>query len=126
MSEIKRPCTHPGCTALVSIGNGPKCERHKRQDRRERDQRRGSSYQRGYTRDWKAARDQYLRLHPLCVECHRQGKIIPAIVVDHIVPHKGNMKLFWDQMNWQALCHRHHNIKTAQEDGGFGNKRRIA
>ncbi|WP_456848588.1 hypothetical protein [Bradyrhizobium sp. USDA 4504] len=29
--------------------------------------------------------------------------------MDHIVPHRGDMKLFWDRKNWQALasspCH---------------------
>jgi 5-methylcytosine-specific restriction protein A len=25
-------------------------------------------------------------------------------VVDHIVPHRGDKKLFWDSSNWQALC----------------------
>lgn len=46
-----------------------------------------------------------------------------AEVVDHIQSHKGDMRLFWDESNWQPLCKRHHDIKTASEDGGFGNKR---
>ncbi|MFR3634507.1 MAG: HNH endonuclease [Sutterella sp.] len=36
-------------------------------------------------------------------------------------PHKGDMALFWDQSNWQPLCHTCHSKKTAREDGGFGN-----
>ncbi|KAE8545359.1 hypothetical protein F6453_2331 [Marinobacter nauticus] len=31
------------------------------------------------------------------------------------------MKLFWDDSNWQALCHSCHSEKTASEDSGFGN-----
>jgi 5-methylcytosine-specific restriction protein A len=31
------------------------------------------------------------------------------------------MALFWDQSNWQPLCHTCHSKKTAREDGGFGN-----
>jgi 5-methylcytosine-specific restriction protein A len=42
--------------------------------------------------------------------------------VDHIVPHKGDMRLFWDPRNHQGLCERCHNSKTAREDGGFGHK----
>lgn len=40
--------------------------------------------------------------------------------VDHIIPHKGDPELFWDQDNWQSLCKPHHDRKTATEDGGFG------
>ena len=36
--------------------------------------------------------------------------------VDHIIPHRGDQKLFWDKSNWQALCHRHHSMKTRRED----------
>lgn len=43
-----------------------------------------------------------------------------ASVVDHIVPHKGDQKLFWRRSNWQSLCKRCHDVKTATEDGGFG------
>ena len=51
--------------------------------------------------------------------------LIAATIVDHIVPHKGDLALFYDQTNWQSLCKRHHDIKTAAEDGGFGNKKRF-
>lgn len=46
-----------------------------------------------------------------------------AEVVDHIVPHKGDLSLFWSRSNWQSLCKRCHDIKTAMEDGGFGRRR---
>jgi 5-methylcytosine-specific restriction protein A len=48
------------------------------------------------------------------------GRVVAASIVDHIKPHKGNKVLFWDKNNWQPLCKRHHDIKTATEDGGFG------
>jgi 5-methylcytosine-specific restriction protein A len=51
----------------------------------------------------------------------KDGKVTPATVVDHIIPHKGNHELFWDAKNHQPLCKRHHDIKTCKEDGGFGN-----
>jgi 5-methylcytosine-specific restriction protein A len=46
----------------------------------------------------------------------KEGKYVKATDVDHIVPHRGNSKLFWDQGNWQPLCHKHHSIKTRRED----------
>jgi len=54
----------------------------------------------------------FLREHPLCVYCHREGMIVAASVVDHIQPHRGNYDLFWDSDNWQPLCKRHHDEKT--------------
>jgi 5-methylcytosine-specific restriction protein A len=58
--------------------------------------------------------------HPLCVECERVGKLIAATIVDHIISHKGDPILFWDESNWQALCRQCHNRKTAETDGRWG------
>lgn len=35
-----------------------------------------------------------------------------STVVDHIIPHRGNMDLFWYEENWQPLCKRCHDKKT--------------
>lgn len=85
------------------------------------DQQRGSRHERGYDSKWVKARAGYLLHHPLCAECLKQGITTAATVVDHIVPHKRDMKLFWDLTNWQSLCKACHDAKTAREDGGFGN-----
>ena len=77
--------------------------------------------QRGYTAQWSRESKAYLQQHPWCIECARQGRATAATEVDHIVSHKGNRELFWDRSNWQGLCKRCHSIKTAREDGGFGN-----
>jgi 5-methylcytosine-specific restriction protein A len=69
-----------------------------------------NSNQRGYSYKWHKARKTYLMANPLCVKC---GK--PATEVDHITPHKGDMNLFWDVNNWQALCHECHSRKTYSE-----------
>lgn len=81
---------------------------------------RESASRRGYGYKWRIEREKYLSGHPWCVECMGNGIRVPATEVDHIVPHKGNKKLFWDRGNWQGLCKNCHSRKTAQEDGGFG------
>jgi 5-methylcytosine-specific restriction protein A len=63
-----------------------------------------------------------LKLNPLCVTCSAEGRTTPAKVVDHRVPHRGDKDLFWNEGNWQPMCARCHNRKTAQNDGGFGRK----
>lgn len=112
-----RPCAHIGCKALVRSGY---CDKHKK-DTRTYDNNRESAAQRGYDSDWRRYRISYLKAHPLCVECLKEGTVTLAKIVDHIVPHKGDYKLFWDPKNHQPLCKKHHDRKTASEDGGFGN-----
>jgi 5-methylcytosine-specific restriction enzyme A len=75
--------------------------------------------ERGYGWRWQCAREQYLRLHPLCVMCRAEGRTKAADVVDHRVPHRGDPALFWDVENWQSLCTTHHSgDKQAIERGG--------
>ena len=98
-----RPCRHPGCPKLSAEVY---CEEHRPLNARE------NATVRGYDARWRAARKRYLRAHPLCLECQRNGKTRAATIIDHILPHRGNQELFWDQSNWQPLCARHHNEKT--------------
>lgn len=125
-SAPKRPCTYPGCGALVSSGS--RCDTHRRVEQREVDQRRGSSTARGYDSKWRKAREGWLRAHPLCQceEC-QEGTLRTraASVVDHRIPHRGDKALFWDRNNWQSMAKECHDRKTAREDGGFGNSQRI-
>ena len=48
------------------------------------------------------------------IEClkHTNSVLTPATVVDHIVPHRGDHALFWDEQNWQPLCKSCHDKKT--------------
>ena len=88
-------------------------------------EQRETTAQRGYNSRWQKARLTFLASHPLCAECERQGKVTAATVVDHVIPHKGDQRLFWDsENNWQSLCVTCHSRKTATEDNGFGNAQR--
>ena len=75
---------------------------------------RGSAAFRGYDRKWQAARKAFLEKNPLCAACMKAGRLTPATVVDHIVPHRGDMRLFWDEKNWQPLCKQCHDNKTGR------------
>jgi len=77
---------------------------------------RGTANSRGYNYKWQKARKAYLIANPLCVSCEAKNILTEATVVDHIVPHKGNMRLFWDQSNWQPLCKSCHDKKTFSQD----------
>ncbi len=84
--------------------------------RRAVDRRRGSSTERGYGIAWQKARKEFLALNRLCVTCQREGVVRPATVVDHIEPHRGDQRRFWDRRNWQPLCKRHHDRDKQREE----------
>jgi 5-methylcytosine-specific restriction enzyme A len=126
-----KPCGYPCCGELVQARERF-CSQHVRGRQRftsagasvriARHDAPGSRTREPYNdRQWRKARRFYLSLHPLCRACERMGVVRLATEVDHIIPHKGDMKLFWDDINnWQGLCKPCHSRKTASEDGGFG------
>ena len=106
----RRPCRYPGCAEFCEQGQ-VYCKEHMPESS---DRLHGSAASRGYDRKWREARDAFLRRHPLCVLCQAEGRLTPATVVDHVIPHRGDMKLFWDVSNWQALCRECHDRKTGR------------
>lgn len=70
----KKPCRHPGCPKLT---DGLYCEEHEALHRGDR----ASSSKRGYNRQWQKARARYLKAHPLCVQCLKEGHAVTATVV---------------------------------------------
>jgi 5-methylcytosine-specific restriction protein A len=79
-------------------------------------QRRGSAHERGYGQRWQDAATSFKLRFPLCgmrpngappmmSKCYDERRVSAAFQVDHIVPHRGNAVLFWDEVdNWQSLC----------------------
>lgn len=66
-------------------------------------------------------------MHPLCVECERNGRAAPAVILDHIVPLKErpDLALVWD--NVRPLCRTCHNrigARVGLVGGGVGEKSR--
>lgn len=70
-----------------------------------------------HTSHWRDLRTLVLARDPVCKICERAA----STVADHIKPHRGDRTLFCDLENLQGLCAPCHSIKTAREDGGFGN-----
>lgn len=72
-------------------------------------------------RRWRAKREAHLQREPVCRYClEREGRYVPADVVDHIVPHRGDRQLFW-YGELQSLCHRcHSGIKQRQDHATGG------
>ena len=100
------------CGHVTPAGTRCACQRRRDTERKARhDATRPSASRRGYSADWRKARVAFLAANPTCRKCPA-----PATVVDHIQPHKGNQRLFWNRANWQPLCAPCHNrAKQAEE-----------
>lgn len=68
---------------------------------------------------WKKLRGLQLAREALCRYCARQGIRTRARIVDHIKPHRGDMRLFLDPSNLQSLCKTcHDSAKQTEENRG--------
>jgi len=118
--SLPRPCTYPGCSALVR--DGARCERHKVYAGSFADSRRGSRHERGYGAAWDKLRRQILeRDNYLCQPSLRAGRVVQATQVDHIVNKAewlrvhGTLAGVDDPANLQAICEAEHRKKTQLE-----------
>lgn len=74
------------------------------------------------TARWVKMRARQLKKNPFCSDYFGDhgGSLVVANTADHIIPHKGDEVLFWDEDNLQSMCRTCHNKKTVKEEGGFG------
>lgn len=64
------------------------------------------------SKEWRALREYVMaKNHFLCIQC----TLVPADVVDHIIPIEVDWSLRLDVNNCQPLCHACHNKKTADD-----------
>src|SRR5437867_4099830 len=104
------PCAcSPTCPVLLSPGVH-RCAAGARQQEQ---QRINSDIRRWYhTKQWRDVRAQVLGEEPCCRECLTLGLSAPATEVDHIIPHHGDVRLFWLRWNLAGLCPSCHGRKT--------------
>lgn len=111
MMPVRAPSIRAcGCV----VASGQRCQHMIARDRERKarhDQQRPSARQRGYDGKWQQARAEFLKAHPRCTMCGQ-----PSRVVDHITPHRGDRKLFWQRSNWQALCTPCHSSRKQSQE----------
>jgi len=60
-----------------------------------------------YDARWQRLRAVYLASHPICESCVKESRVVPAVLVHHIVPIKeGGARLY--QSNCMSLCNACH------------------
>jgi len=107
----KRPCSYPGCPALV---DGRYCEQHQKLADKQYDKyRRDPVHHQRYGKIWKRIRDGYIKAHPLCAECFKQGRLTAAAEVHHVLPlSRGGTN---EESNLMSLCKACHSSITARD-----------
>lgn len=120
------PCAR--CPKLTATKYCAVCEANAQAADRARDRARGTSSERLYDAWWRRERLVFLAAHPLCeCEVHKGKDDAPAAnTVDHIKPHNGDLELFRDKTNWQALTATCHSRKTAKSDGRWGRRVKVS
>lgn len=102
-----RPCTYPGCAALVH--GGRRCDKHPLPTWTKR----ADAPKRVTGRKLQRMREQLFQRQPLCVECERHGRVRLATQRDHIIPlAEGGRD---DSSNEQGLCEACHEAKSLRE-----------
>lgn len=103
-----KPCSQPGCGALVRDGSG-RCSKHPR----EAWSKKPDAPKRVTGRKLQAMRYRLFTSNPLCVECERLGRVTLATQRDHIKPlAEGGTD---DDSNVQGLCRDCHDGKSLAE-----------
>jgi 5-methylcytosine-specific restriction protein A len=105
-----KPCKYPGCPELVPSGY---CAAHASTKAYDRDPEK----QRLYGRAWQKRRIAHLAEHPWCEDCLGNGIYTEATDVHHVIPHRGDKRIFWSSP-LQSLCHACHSSRTASEGRG--------
>lgn len=102
-----RFCATPGCALRVPKGHCPGHLRLREEGRYNADMRHLYASAR-----WRRLRAQVLQDDPICRECQTRNILEPSTDVDHVVPHRGDLSLFWSRQNLAGLCHACHSRKT--------------
>ena len=72
---------------------------------------------------WKKLSRSFLRRNPMCLSCKKEGRYIPATVVDHILPVRYYPEKMYNENNLQPLCtnkpYSCHQRKTGHEHYGI-------
>ena len=100
----KKPCAYPGCSHLT---NDVYCKEHASLRQSQYDKyNRDPDHNKKYGNNWRRIRGLYVKQHPVCEMCLKEGKLIPVEEVHHIVPLlQGGSNKFSNLMSLCQSCH---------------------
>lgn len=103
-NKPKKPCAFPNCPNLTF---DVYCEKHAALRQSQYDKfNRAPNHDKKYGNNWRRTRALYIKKHPLCERCLKEGRITPAREVHHIVPlSRGGTNQFSNLMSLCQSCH---------------------
>jgi 5-methylcytosine-specific restriction protein A len=109
----KKICHHPGCNNLIPTSERY-CAQHKREPAPLFSNAVRYKYDELYhTTQWRKLCDKVLREQPHCSKCGSTNNL----QVHHIIPHRGNEELFFNENNLTVVYAACHRILTNREIG---------
>jgi len=111
--KAKHPCGHPGCPNLTDKGY---CKEHQKEYNAEYNNfHRGYKSSERYGSAWRKIRARYVKEHPLCERCLKEGRLVPVQIVHHILPKaEGGSDDFGNLMSLCQGCHNKvHGLRGA-------------
>lgn len=114
----KHPCGYPGCAALTEKRY---CLEHEKFTSRQYEKYgRDPKTRSRYGRAWHRIRQSYVKEHPFCEECMKNGKLVPVDQVHHKKPlAEGGSH---DRSNLISLCASCHARIHAERGDRWHNK----
>ncbi len=100
----KHPCGYPGCPELTDKRY---CPEHQKLVNRQYEKYDRDPLTRGrYGRPWYRIRQTYVKDHPFCEECMKQGRLVEVNQVHHILPvAEGGSNDYDNLISLCASCH---------------------
>ena len=101
-----KPCSWPGCPNLTKAGQTYCSEHMKQMNQQYERYGRDPSVRRHYGKQWRKVRSIYIKAHPYCEECYKNGVMVPAEQVHHVKPlSEGGTNDFENLMSLCKSCH---------------------
>lgn len=103
----RRGCAYGNCPNRAVPGS-QYCEEHKKlTDKQYNDYSRRPEIKKKYRNHWRKIRERYYSMHPYCEQCFKEGKMVLADEVHHIIPvSRGGTH---EASNLMSLCRSCHN-----------------
>ena len=111
-TPVNNKCRELGCNNLKT-SRSAFCNIHGG-EKTQKDKDNSKLYSTAY---WKKQRVTQLSKAPLCQACLLEGKVVQAVAIDHIFPHRQDANKFKNNL-FQSLCVSHHTLKTQEENDG--------
>lgn len=114
----KRPCSYPSCPRLCE---GRFCTEHEKLENKNYEKyKRNPNVRKRYGSVWRKIRESYVKSHPFCEVCFKEGLMKQVEEIHHLKPlSEGGTH---DRENLISLCQSCHS-KIHARDGSRWNKK---